>query len=122
MSIKFLKYFSFVVIVFALAFVVLSGNNKTVVMTSNINSVKSLQAVHIVNKYNSIKEMEKAKEPVLYDNFYDAISVANSSPVAFMGKLTAYGPDCPGCSGNSACPPRPALSPKIHISPLSVNL
>ena len=75
-------------------------------MTSNINSVKSLQAVHIVNKYNSIKEMEKAKEPVLYDNFYDAISVASSSPVAFMGKLTAYGPDCPGCSGNSACPPR----------------
>lgn len=106
MGIKFLKYFSFVIIVFALAFVVLSGNNKTVVMTSNINSVKSLQAVHIVNKYNSIKEMEKAKEPVLYDNFYDAISVANSSPVAFMGKLTAYGPDCPGCSGNSACPPR----------------
>ena len=38
---RFLRYFSFVIIVFALAFVVLSGNNKTVVMTSNINSVKS---------------------------------------------------------------------------------
>ena len=63
---RFLRYFSFVIVVFALAFVVLSGNNKTVVMTSNINSVKSLQAVHIVNKYNSIKEMEKAKEPTLY--------------------------------------------------------
>ena len=74
-------------------------------MSSNINSVKSLQAVHIVNKYNSIKELEKAKEPTLYDSFYEAISVASSSPVAFMGTLTAYGPDCPGCTGNSACPP-----------------
>ncbi len=103
---KFLKYFGFIGFIFILAFVILSGNSKKTVMTSNINSVKSLQAVHIVNKYNSIKEAEKLTEPVLYDSFYDAISVASSSPVAFMGTLTAYGPDCPGCSGNSACPPR----------------
>lgn len=103
---RFLRYFSFVIIVFALAFVILSGNNKTVVMTSNINSVKSLQAVHIVNKYNSIKEAEKKVEIPFFESFYDAISVASTSPVAFNGKLTAYGPDCPGCSGNSACPPR----------------
>lgn len=106
MGIKFLKYFSFVIIVFALAFVVLSGNNKTVVMTSNINSVKSLQAVHIVNKYNSIKEANKLKEIPVYDSFNEAMSLASSSPVAFMGKITAYGPDCVGCSGYSACPPR----------------
>ena len=103
---SFLRYFSFVIFIFALGFVILSSNNKKIVMTSNINSVKSLQAVHIVNKYNSIKEMEKKKETPLYDSFYDAISVASTSPVAFMGTLTAYGPDCPGCSGNSACPPR----------------
>ena len=99
---SFLRYFSFVIFIFALGFVILSSNNKKIVMTSNINSVKSLQAVHIVNKYNSIKEMEKKKETPLYDSFYDAISVASTSPVAFMGTLTAYGPDCPGCSGNSA--------------------
>ena len=103
---NYLRYFCFVIIIFGLAFVVLSGDNTTVVMTSNINSVKSLQAVHIVNKYNSIKEMENTREPILYNNFYDAISVASSSPVAFMGTITAYGPDCLGCSGNSACPPR----------------
>ena len=57
---RFLRYFSFVIVVFALAFVVLSGNNKTVVMTSNINSVKSLQAVHIFNKFNYIKELDKS--------------------------------------------------------------
>ncbi len=103
---KFFRYFCFIIIIFTLAFIVLSGNNKTVVMISNVNSVKNLQAVHIVNKYNSIEELEAEEEIVLYDSFYDAISVASSSPVAFMGTLTAYGPDCVGCTGYSACPPR----------------
>ena len=68
---KFLKYFGFIGFIFLLAFVILSGNNKTVVMTSNINSVKSLQAVHIVNKYNSIKEAEKKVEIPFFESFYD---------------------------------------------------
>ena len=106
MGSRFLKYFLFVIMIFGLGFVVLSGNSKKVITTSNINSVKSLQAVHIVNKYNSIKEAEKKVEIPFFESFYDAISVASTSPVAFNGKLTAYGPDCPGCSGNSACPPR----------------
>ena len=106
MGSRFLKYFLFVIMIFGLGFVVLSGNSRKVITTSNINSVKSLQAVHIVNKYNSIKEAEKKVEIPFFESFYDAISVASTSPVAFNGKLTAYGPDCPGCSGNSACPPR----------------
>ena len=106
MGSRFLKYFLFVIMIFGLGFVVLSGNSKKVITTSNINSVKSLQAVHIVNKYNSIKEAEKKVEIPFFESFYDAISVASTSPVSFNGKLTAYGPDCPGCSGNSACPPR----------------
>lgn len=103
---RFLEYLCGVFVFFILGFIILSGNNKSVVSTSNINSVKSLQAVHIVNKYNSIKEEKKNKEIPVYTSFNEAISVASESPVAFMGKLTAYGPDCPGCSGNSACPPR----------------
>ena len=106
MGSRFLKYFLFVIMIFGLGFVVLSGNSRKVITTSNINSVKSLQAVHIVNKYNSIKEAEKKVEIPFFESFYDAISVASTSPVSFNGKLTAYGPDCPGCSGNSACPPR----------------
>ncbi len=106
MGSRFLKYFLFVIMIFCLGFVVLSGNSRKVITTSNINSVKSLQAVHIVNKYNSIKEAEKKVEIPFFESFYDAISVASTSPVSFNGKLTAYGPDCPGCSGNSACPPR----------------
>ena len=106
MGFKFLKYLGLIVILFSLVFIILSGNSKEVITTSNINSVKSLQAVHIVNKYNSIKEYEKKKETPFFTSFNEAISVASSSPVAFNGRLTAYGPDCPGCTGNSACPPR----------------
>ena len=103
---RFVHYFIIVGFIFSLAFVVVAGNTKTVAVTSNINSVKSLQAVHIVNKYNSIKEANKLKEIPVYDSFNEAMSLASSSPVAFMGKITAYGPDCVGCSGYSACPPR----------------
>ena len=106
MGYKFLKYFMVIILIFSFGFIVLSGNSKKVITTSNINSVKSLQAVHIVNKYNSIKEKEKKIETPFFENFNDAINVASSSPVAFNGRLTAYGPDCPGCTGNSACPPR----------------
>ena len=103
---RFVHYFIVIGFVFCLAFVVVSGNTKTVAVTSNINSVKSLQAVHIVNKYNSIMEAKKFKEIPVYASFSEAMSLASSSPVAFMGKITAYGPDCVGCSGYSACPPR----------------
>lgn len=106
MGCRFLRYFMFIIYIFLLGFVILSGNIKKVITTSNINSVKSLQAVHIVNKYNSIKEIEKKEEVPFFTSFYDAISVASTRPVAFNGKLTGYGPDCIGCTGNSACPPR----------------
>ncbi len=106
MGSRFVKYLGTVILVFVMGFIILSGNSLTVINTSNLNSVKSLQAVHIVNKYNSIKESLKEKEIVVFPTFNEAMQVASTSPVAFMGKLTAYGPDCPGCSGNSACPPR----------------
>ena len=103
---KFIKYFGFVCFIFCFAFIVLSGNSKTSIETANVNSVKSLQALHIVNKYNSIKESLKKIDIPVFNSFSEAMSLASSMPVAFMGKLTAYGPDCVGCSGNSACPPR----------------
>ena len=43
---------------------------------------------------------------MIFNTFGEAMEKASSMPVAFIGKLTAYGPDCPGCGGTSACPPR----------------
>lgn len=43
-------------------FIVSTGNKKTTVLANNQNNVKSVQAVHIVNKYNSLLEQSKPVE------------------------------------------------------------
>ncbi len=103
---KYGKYFLFLIVLFLLPIVVLSGNSKTEIAIDNLNTAKSLQAMHIVNKYEAIKENEKVEEIPVFNTFQEAMKSASTMPVAFMGKLTAYGPDCKGCGGGSACPPR----------------
>ncbi len=87
-------------------FIILSGKHTTKILTSNFNQVKSIEAIHIVEKYNAIQANNKTKQIPVFSTFQEALSKVNSGPVAFIGTLTAYGPDCVGCGGNSACPPR----------------
>ncbi len=88
-------------------FVVSTGNKSTTVLANNKNNVKSVQAVHIVNKYNSLLQNTK---PVEVKTLAAAIKIAPKKAVAFSGSMTAYGPDCKGCSGRTSCPPRQNLS------------
>lgn len=88
-------------------FVVSTGNKTTTVFANNKNNVKSVQAVHIVNKYNSLLESTK---PVEVSSLKEAIKIAPKKAVSFTGSMTAYGPDCKGCSGRTSCPPRQNLS------------
>ena len=106
MTKKFLSYLGGVFLIFFFSFIILSGNKKTYITVDNMNTVKSLEALHIVNKYNSILEAKKEEEIPVFSSFQEAMEEVSNKPVAFIGKLTAYGPDCKGCSGNSACPPR----------------
>lgn len=98
----------FLVILFIIFtfFVVATGNKKEKIITYNTNNVKSVQAVHIVNKYNSLL---KEKEPKHASTFYEVLQVAPYEPVSFTGTMTSYGPDCAGCGGKSGCPPRQDL-------------
>ena len=89
-------------IIFAF-FIIATGNSKEKIISYNTNNVKSVQAIHIVNKYNSLV---KERAPKVVNSFYEAIKIAPSEPVIFSGTMTSYGPDCPGCSGKSGCPPR----------------
>ena len=59
----------FLVIVFIIFtfFIVATGNKKEKIVTYNTNNVKSVQAVHIVNKYNSLL---KEKQPKHASTFY----------------------------------------------------
>lgn len=88
-------------------FVISTGNKQTVVLSNNKNNVKSVRAVHIVNKYNSLLEDTK---PVEVKSLAQAIKIAPKKSVAFTGNMTAYGPDCKGCGGRTSCPPRQNLS------------
>ena len=110
---KLLKMLSkrFLVILFILFtfFVIASGNKKEKIISYNTNNVKSVQAVHIVNKYNSLLEENKTNQKVqaiAASSFYEALSIAPAQAVSFPGMMTSYGPDCAGCGGHSACPPR----------------
>jgi len=110
---KILKMLSkrFLVFLFVLAtfFIIASGNTREKLVSYNTNNAKSVQAVHIVNKYNSLLEEKKTNkkvQAVAAASFYEAISIAPTQAVSFTGMMTSYGPDCVGCGGRSACPPR----------------
>ena len=97
-----IKYYLLVVSLFVIAFIVLSGNQKTNIVTSNINNVKSLQSKRISNKI--INSVSKTK---LVTNTSDIKKYGINYQIEFNGTLTGYGPDCPGCSGIVACRPNP---------------
>ncbi len=86
-----------------LLFVIALGNERDVIVTYNVNSVKSIEAVHIVSKYSTLVKPEL---PTPYQTFEDAVAHGAEGPVSFVGTMTGYGPDCVGCGGRVGCPPR----------------
>ena len=72
-----------------------------VITTENLSNVRSIQAVHLVSKYN--KNIVKTKTVETFDQ---VLKYASTMPVKFNGSITGYGPDCKGCGGKTGCPPR----------------
>ena len=88
--------------VVALSFLIIAmGYDKVIINTENISNVRSIQAVHLVSKYN--KNLVRTKN---VKTFEDVLKHASEMPVKFEGSLTGYGPDCEGCGGKTGCPPR----------------
>ena len=104
-----IKYYFLIIGIFAMAFVVLTGNRKVNIVTSNVNNVKSLQSTRIINKPNYSPRTK------LVTNTSDIKKYGASYKIEFNGTLTGYGPDCPGCSGVVACRPNPnVMNGKIY--------
>lgn len=82
-------------------FIIVSGNQHEEVITYNVSSVNSIQAVHLVSKYNP-----EVVETVYASNISEVLQYGKTNPVVFQGTMTGYGPDCVGCSGKVSCPPR----------------
>lgn len=90
----------FIIVLCLLFLIVVTANNRYEVVTNNINSARSIQAIHLVSKYNP----EEVKVKTV-STFADVLKYGPSSPVKFNGIMTGYGPDCEGCGGYTGCPP-----------------
>lgn len=82
-------------------FIIVSGNKKEEIITYNVSSINSIQAVHLVSKYNP-----KEAETIYASNLSEIVKYGSTNPVIFNGTMTGYGPDCVGCTGKVYCPPR----------------
>ncbi len=90
-----------IVILVVMFFIIISGNKSKEIVTYNVSSINSIQAVHLVSKYNP-----ETVETIYANNISEVLSYGSTNPVVFNGTMTAYGPDCVGCTGIVACPPR----------------
>ena len=97
---KVIKFYFIIIGIFAIAFIIVGGNKKTNIVTSNVNNVKSVLSTRIVQK----DDEEKVR---LVRNVNEIKKYGLNSKIKFIGTLTGYGPDCPGCGGHVACRPNP---------------
>lgn len=96
---KVFRYYLIIIGLFAIAFIILSGNKETSIVTSNVNNVKSVLSSRIV-KQDTVTTK-------LVTNVRDIKNYGMNTKIQFTGTLTGYGPDCPGCGGHVACWPNP---------------
>ncbi len=95
--------FLFVVCLFSFLTFILSGNIHQINSVSNINGVKSVQAIHIITEYDNRTKPLKTME---VSTMEEASIYGPIMPISFTGQMTAYNPICVGCTGEVYCPPR----------------
>jgi len=95
--------FLLVIFIFSLGYFIFSGYKPQINSITNVNSVKSLEAINIISRYDNrnqtlqVRSVKTMKEVAMY---------GPSMPVSFVGQMTAYNPICKGCTGIVYCPPR----------------
>ena len=94
------KYFIGFFYVFLVLFVIVYGNERKNVVTTNVNTVKSI-------KYSKISSNRENNQFKVVDSTTAIKEYGSKYKLEFTGTLTGYGPDCVGCSGIVACSPNP---------------
>ncbi len=102
---KVFKYYFIIIGLFAIAFVVASGNQKVDIVTSNVHNVKSILSTRIIQTEDTT--VKSITTPKLITSLNDLKSYNFKDQLSFVGTLTGYGPDCKGCGGHVACSPNP---------------
>ena len=100
-----LRYFSLVIYGCFIALIIVTGKERSEIVTSNINNVKSIQSSRIVHEYGD--GLLKSYNTRLVTSTNEIRQYGNNSKIEFVGTLTGYGPDCPGCIGLVYCSPNP---------------
>lgn len=95
--------FLLVSVFFSAGLILTSGTTHKVNSISNSNGVKSIEATHIITKYDNRNQSLKVKE---VSNMKEASIYGPDMPISFTGQMTAYNPICVGCTGKVYCPPR----------------
>ena len=96
-----INQFGLILVLIIMFFIVASGNRKQEIITYNVSSINSIQAVHLVSKYNP-----KEVETIYANGISEIVKYGSTNPVIFNGTMTGYGPDCVGCTGKVYCPTR----------------
>ena len=97
----FKKYLIGFVYVFLLLLIIVSGNERSNIVTTNINTVKSIKSSSIISTQNASEKFFKVSSTEAIKEY------GSKQKIEFTGTLTGYGPDCVGCSGIVACAPNP---------------
>lgn len=92
-------YFSSLFLIIFLLFVIATSNTENSFVANNENNVKAIESSRVNASYKSIK-----KETIVVSSMEELKNNVNKT-VMFTGTITAYGPDCVGCSGRLGCPP-----------------
>lgn len=95
--------FLIVMAFFSLFYIMFSSVNHKKNMIRNMNGVKSIEATHIISKYDNRSQLLRTRE---VSNMEEAKLYGASTPISFNGQMTAYNPVCVGCSGKVSCSPR----------------
>ena len=83
--------------------IIANGNEVHSNMIHNVNGVRSIEAIHIVSKYDN---REEKLEIIPVSNMQEAAIHGPNNPISFVGQMTAYKATCVGCTGYVSCPPR----------------
>lgn len=92
-----------VTLFFGMGYFIFSSTDHRVNSVSNVNGVKSIEAIHIITKYDNRNQELQVRE---VSNMEEAKLYGPDMPISFTGQMTAYNPICPGCTGKVYCPPR----------------
>lgn len=89
------RYFFSLFLIFLLLLMIVTSNSKNISVINNVNTLKSVESSRI----------SSVAEKVITVFSIEELQTNKNKAIEFTGTITAYGPDCVGCSGIVGCYP-----------------